>query len=170
VFETGDGADPFAPGRDPLAPANLSRIVVVQVAHPADWVIDDRVSPTDLLAFLRDHDGGSAAADTALPPVLDWDIEGKQLRIAMSTNSGTGVEPHEECVNAVNHAAKLCGDLGHHIEEAAPPIDSRSTTASRASRPFRPGHMHDVSHAGSTCARGIAKPYVPSSENAHTTV
>jgi amidase len=75
---------------------------------------------------VRDNEialGGAMAPDTALPPLSDWSIEGKQLRIAMSTTTATGEQPHEECVNAIKHTAKLLADLGHRVEEAAPPID-----------------------------------------------
>ncbi len=67
--------------------------------------------------------GGSTAPDTALPPVSGWDIEGKHLRIAVAIDTATGEKPHAECVKAIHDTAKLCEELGHHVEEAAPPID-----------------------------------------------
>jgi len=47
----------------------------------------------------------------------------RPLRIAVERNTMTGVAPHEECINAVERAAKLCEQLGHHVEEASPEID-----------------------------------------------
>lgn len=44
------------------------------------------------------------------------------LRIARSTATLTGVPVHDECVLAVDMAAKLCRDLGHEIVDADPPI------------------------------------------------
>ncbi len=44
----------------------------------------------------------------------------KKLRIAWSASGPTNVTPHPDCVVAVQHAAKLCADLGHHVEEATP--------------------------------------------------
>ncbi len=67
--------------------------------------------------------GGSTARDITLPPTSGWSIEGKKLRIAVAIDAATGGKPHEECVNAITNSAKLCEDLGHHVEEATPPID-----------------------------------------------
>ncbi|MEY2503711.1 MAG: amidase [Verrucomicrobiota bacterium] len=55
-----------------------------------------------------------------------------RLRIAVTTSAWNGhaVDPH--CVEAVRLAAKLCEDLGHHVEPASPAIDSDAL--GRASR------------------------------------
>jgi len=45
------------------------------------------------------------------------------LRIAVSTTALTGAEVHPECRAAVEQAAKLCEELGHHVDWAAPDID-----------------------------------------------
>ncbi len=45
------------------------------------------------------------------------------LRIAISTQSPIGTNVHDDCIQAVQQAAKLCEDLGHTIEEAMPPLD-----------------------------------------------
>ena len=49
--------------------------------------------------------------------------EPARLRIAFTTAafSSPGLDP--ECAEAVRAAAKLCESLGHHVEEADPPID-----------------------------------------------
>jgi amidase len=41
-----------------------------------------------------------------------------KLRIAFTTKAATGSEVHQDCVEAVRDAAKLCQDLGHTVEEA----------------------------------------------------
>lgn len=46
-----------------------------------------------------------------------------RLRIAFSTSSPSGVPLHPDCVAAVESTARLCTDLGHTVEEGAPPID-----------------------------------------------
>ena len=48
------------------------------------------------------------------------------LRIAFTTTSFTGKKAHADCVAAVDSAAKLLEELGHHVEEAAPEIDGRA--------------------------------------------
>jgi amidase len=45
-----------------------------------------------------------------------------RLRIAFSSMAPNGAPVDPECRIAVESAAKLCGELGHHVEEAAPPV------------------------------------------------
>jgi amidase len=47
------------------------------------------------------------------------------LRIAFMAEAPTGVPLHPDCVAAVRDAASLCEELGHHVEEAAPPVDGQ---------------------------------------------
>ena len=51
-----------------------------------------------------------------------------RLRIAFSTATATGVKLHPDCVAAVKDAARLCADLGHTVEEAAPNINGGMLT------------------------------------------
>ncbi len=46
-----------------------------------------------------------------------------RLQIALCTASPIGTDVHPECVKAAVDTARLLEDLGHHVEEAAPPID-----------------------------------------------
>jgi amidase len=46
-----------------------------------------------------------------------------RLRIAFTTKAWNGHPVDPECVAAVAGAVKLCGSLGHHVEEASPAID-----------------------------------------------
>ena len=51
------------------------------------------------------------------------EAKGKRLRIAF-TRTKLGGEPlHPDCAATAEGAAKLCESLGHHVEEAAPPVD-----------------------------------------------
>jgi amidase len=45
-----------------------------------------------------------------------------KLRIAFTTQAATGAAVHADCIAAVREAAKLCADLGHHIEEKQPDL------------------------------------------------
>ncbi|MDE1986135.1 MAG: amidase [Alphaproteobacteria bacterium] len=50
----------------------------------------------------------------------------KRLRIGFAKKKLDGGALHPDCVAAVEHAAKLCADLGHVVEEASPAIDQAS--------------------------------------------
>ena len=49
--------------------------------------------------------------------------EPERLRIAWTAKTPEDVELHPECRAAVERAAALAADLGHDVEEAAPPVD-----------------------------------------------
>jgi Asp-tRNA(Asn)/Glu-tRNA(Gln) amidotransferase A subunit family amidase len=46
-----------------------------------------------------------------------------RLRIAVMTDGFDGLALDPECVKGVENAAKLCADLGHHVEPAQPKLD-----------------------------------------------
>ncbi|MEC9248130.1 MAG: amidase family protein [Pseudomonadota bacterium] len=48
--------------------------------------------------------------------------EPTKLKIAWSAVGPDAHDTHPDCVDAVEHAAQLCSDLGHHVEEAVPQI------------------------------------------------
>ena len=48
-----------------------------------------------------------------------------RLRIAFTTKNFAGKPVHPDCVKAVESTAKLCEELGHTVEEAAPQFDGR---------------------------------------------
>jgi amidase len=50
----------------------------------------------------------------------------KRLKIALSTRKLDGSPLHPDCVAAAKAAAKLCEELGHHVEEASPTLDQAS--------------------------------------------
>ena len=47
-----------------------------------------------------------------------------KLRIGFTTTAPTGVAIHADCVAAVHAAAKLCSELGHEVNEAAPTVNA----------------------------------------------
>lgn len=47
----------------------------------------------------------------------------KKLRIGFAAKKLDGTAFHPDCMAAVKHAAKICSDLGHDIEEASPNLD-----------------------------------------------
>ena len=46
-----------------------------------------------------------------------------RLRLAYWSKTFPGDPVHPDCVAAVEKTARLCADLGHEVEEAAPPVD-----------------------------------------------
>ena len=44
------------------------------------------------------------------------------LKIAYSATGPDNVPTHPDCVAAVEQAAKICADLGHHVEQACPSL------------------------------------------------
>ena len=44
------------------------------------------------------------------------------LKIAYSASGPDNIPTHPDCVAAVEQAAKICADLGHHVEEACPTL------------------------------------------------
>jgi amidase len=69
----------------------------------------------------------------AAPPVTPFaaaaEHDPSPLRIAFSTIAlaSQGIDP--ECAEAVRAAARLCADLGHHVEEVDPPVDRTAMAA-----------------------------------------
>ena len=47
----------------------------------------------------------------------------RRLRIGFATKKLDGQPVHADCIAAVRHAAKLCADLGHEVDEASPDLD-----------------------------------------------
>ncbi|HEY8945552.1 MAG TPA: amidase family protein [Polyangiaceae bacterium] len=47
----------------------------------------------------------------------------RPLRIAFTSVPQLPSRVHPDCRDAVRDAAKLCEEMGHHVEEAAPPVD-----------------------------------------------
>ncbi|MEQ1541534.1 MAG: amidase family protein [Novosphingobium sp.] len=54
--------------------------------------------------------------------------KGRRLRIAFTRTKLNGQPLHPECAAAAEAAARLCESLGHHVEEAAPPVDQDGLT------------------------------------------
>jgi amidase len=80
-------------------------------------------------AALLDATAGPEIGDPywAPPPKRSFQAEvgadPGRLRIAFTTKPWNFHEVDSECADAVDEAAKLCEDLGHHVEEASPEID-----------------------------------------------
>ncbi len=85
-------------------------------------------SVRDTAALLDATAGADPGAPYWAPPLKGGFVQAIQqpparMKIAFSTISFTGEALHPDCRAAVEAAAKLCSDLGHRVEEAAPKLD-----------------------------------------------
>ncbi|HSX91883.1 MAG TPA: amidase, partial [Hydrogenophaga sp.] len=91
--------------------------------HVVSRSVRDSAALLDALAGPMPGDPYSAA-----PPERPFlDEVGRapgRLRIAFATTAPTGVPVDPACVAAVRDAARLCEELGHHVEEASPEFDA----------------------------------------------
>jgi len=60
------------------------------------------------------------------PYLAEVGADPRRLRIAFTTKAWNGHAVDPECVAAVANAANLCESLGHHLEEASPPINEEA--------------------------------------------
>ena len=81
-------------------------------------------------AALLDAVAGPVAGDPYAAPAPERPFleevgrEPGRLRIALTTRAFNGSEVHPSCVAAAEKTARLCLELGHEVEEAAPEIDA----------------------------------------------
>jgi amidase len=62
------------------------------------------------------------APPPARPFLKEVGADPGQLKIAFTTETGTGEKLHPDCIDAVRDAAALCKELGHVVTEAAPVV------------------------------------------------
>lgn len=110
-------------GRNPLGPHYGDVAGGLVAEHAVTRSVRDS-------AALLDATSGPAPGDPYNAPSPErpfLDAVGRapdRLRIAMTTVPLSGSDVHPDCVAATTAAARLCEDLGHHVEEAAPVVDA----------------------------------------------
>ena len=110
-------------GRNPLGP-HFGDIFHGLVAEHA-LTISVRDS-----AALLDASSGPDLGDPYLAPgperpfVQEVGADAGSLRIAFTTQTPLGTTLHPDCLYAVQDAAALCEELGHHVVEATPSFDA----------------------------------------------
>jgi amidase len=109
-------------GRNPLGPDFGDMFSGLVAEHVVTRSVRDS-------AALLDATSGPAPGDPYAAParerlfVEEVGTPPAKLRIAFTTRAPLGTPVHADCVAAVEDAAKLLADLGHEVEEAAPPIN-----------------------------------------------
>lgn len=109
-------------GRTPTGPDNGELWRGAAVEHVLTRSVRDSAAMLD--ATLGADVGAPYWPEAPLRPYLqDVTTEPGALRVAFTTTSLMGRTVHADCHAAVQDAARLLESLGHHVEEAAPPID-----------------------------------------------
>lgn len=109
-------------GRVPLGP-DLGDVMNGLVAeHAVTRSVRDSAALLDAVAGVEPGDP-YAAPEPARPFAHAVNAPLARLRVGFIAKAPTGVPVHADCVHAVEDAAKLCAELGHEVEEAAPEIN-----------------------------------------------
>jgi amidase/6-aminohexanoate-cyclic-dimer hydrolase len=136
-------------------------------------------SVRDSAVLLDATHGADPGAPYVAPPLAGPFLEAlarppRRLRIAVASTTFTGEPIHPDCRAAVDHAASLLADLGHHVEPALPRADVRGMMAAwtkivacgtalavetglrKRGRPLADGELEGVSRGALDYARGIS--------------
>lgn len=109
-------------GRVPIAPGRTEGWLGCSTGHAVTRSVRDSALLLDV-----SHGPEPGSRYIAQPPrttFLDATRRAPgKLRIAYHWDTRPGVTPDQECVAAVEDAARLCADLGHIVEPAAPKLD-----------------------------------------------
>jgi amidase len=109
-------------GRVPMGPLRTEGWGGMSTHHAISWSVRDSAA---ILDVTHGPEAGSRyCAPTPESSFLSRvSIAPRNLRIALMLTPFSGAPVDPEVVDAVRTAAKLCENLGHHVEEAAPKID-----------------------------------------------
>ncbi len=111
-------------GRNPLGPLYGDLLSGLVAEHAITRSVRDSAA---LLDATSGPDLGDPywAPPPARPFIQEVGASPGRLRIAYTTKAATEVPVHEDCVQAVQEAAKLCSALGHEVVEAEWAIDGK---------------------------------------------
>jgi amidase len=108
--------------RNPLGPHFGDLFSGLVAEHAVTRSVRDSAALLDATAGYDPGDPYVAPA-SARPFIAEVGADPGKLRIAFTSTTITGVPVHADCVAAAQDAAKLCAELGHEVEEAAPQLD-----------------------------------------------
>jgi amidase len=108
------GRMPLEPARDGLLHELLVEHVLTRSVRDSARALDTTRGPLPGAPHPMSAPGAPDTFARALtaPP--------RRLRIALSTATLTGAEPHPDCAAAARRAARLCAELGHEVVPDAP--------------------------------------------------
>ena len=115
--------------RTPLGPDVGDIMSGLVVSHALTRSVRDSAALLDATAG-PDLGDPYYAPPQSRPYIQEVGADPGRLRIGFMTETSEGKEVHPDCVEAIHDAARLCSDLGHHIEEVSPRIDGERLTNS----------------------------------------
>ncbi len=110
-------------GRMTLAPYLGESIAGCSVEHVVSRSVRDSAAVLDATAGPAPGDPYQAPPPSR-PFLAEVGAPPGRLRIALATRPFNGGPIHPDCVAAAEAAARLCEQLGHHVEEASPSFDA----------------------------------------------
>ena len=112
--------NPLGPTLGDILGGMIAEHVVSRTVRDSAAVLDCTHGPELGDPYWAPPYAGSYLKEVGTPP-------GK-LRVAFTTRTLEDKPLHEECTRAILDAAKLCADLGHVVEEAAPMVSTEMMT------------------------------------------
>lgn len=110
-------------GRTPAGPSAGEGWAGMSAVHAVSRSVRDSAALLD--ASAGPDLGAPYAAQPPEGPFLEAVSEPpERLRISLQRRAWNGVEPHADCVAALDDAASLCRELGHEVEEAPFQVDA----------------------------------------------
>ncbi|GAA4397186.1 amidase [Fodinibacter luteus] len=112
------GLTPYGPQTGELMMGMVTQGVVTRTVRDSAALLDAIIGPHP-----------DAAYEAVRPPVPFAELIQRPVpavRVGYSWASAINAHPHPEAVAAVEQAAALLADLGHHVEEVAPPHDDEA--------------------------------------------
>ena len=117
-LKTSRGLTPYGPQTGEMMFGMVSQGVLTRTVRDSAALLDAIIGPDP-----------AAAYETARPAVPFAELIRQPvgpLRVGYSWSSAINAHPHPEAVAAVEQAATLLIELGHHVEEVAPPHDDEA--------------------------------------------
>ncbi len=108
--------------RTPLGPDVGDIMSGLVVAHALTRSVRDSAALLDVTAG-PDLGDPYYAPPQSRPFLQEVGTEPGRLRIGYTINTFEGAKVHNDCVEAVHDAVKLCSALGHQVEEVSPVVD-----------------------------------------------
>ena len=112
-------------GRNTFAPYTGEGLGGLSAEHAVTLSVRDSAALLDATAGPGPGDP-YVAPPAARPFLAEVGADPGRLRIAFTSAAPNGAQVDAESVRALGETAKLCADLGHHVEEQKPTIDGEA--------------------------------------------